>query len=208
MELILIRHGLPERIERADGLPADPALSALGHDQAARAAAWLASEKIDRLYTSPLQRARDTAAPLAAAKGLVAETLDAVAEMDADSDSYIPLDELKRVDYDAWRAQIDGGLTQDVDVPRFLASVRTGLATVARENPGRRVAVACHAGVINAWAADVLGLPEQDDFLFFEPMYTSIHRFFVSREGKRSVGSLNETAHLREDFHHASASRP
>ena len=33
MELLLIRHALPIRIENTDGRPADPPLSALGHLQ-------------------------------------------------------------------------------------------------------------------------------------------------------------------------------
>jgi hypothetical protein len=33
--------------------------------------------------------------------------------------------------------------------------------------------------------------------LFFNPMYTSVNRFHASSEGIRSIGSLNETAHLR-----------
>ena len=41
MELILIRHGLPERVETEDGTPADPPLSEVGHEQARRMANWL-----------------------------------------------------------------------------------------------------------------------------------------------------------------------
>jgi probable phosphoglycerate mutase len=33
--------------------------------------------------------------------------------------------------------------------------------------------------------------------LFFEPDYTSIHRFMCARSGQRNVVSLNERAHLR-----------
>ena len=200
MELILIRHGLPERVERDDGKPADPPLSALGCEQAERVGAWLRRERIDRIYTSPLRRARETAAPLARRLGLPVEPLDAVAEMDAEADQYVPMEELKRLDYARWRQQMDGGLVDDVDVPLFLRTVREGLAGVARDNRGARVAVACHAGVINAWAAHVLALADRENFLFFEPMYTSVNRFFISSGGKQSVGSLNETAHLRDDF--------
>ena len=32
LELILIRHGLPERVETEDGTPADPPLSEVGHE--------------------------------------------------------------------------------------------------------------------------------------------------------------------------------
>ena len=52
----------------------------------------------------------------------------------------------------------------------------------------------CHGGVINTWAAHVLGL---ETTLFFEPVYTSISRFLASASGERSLASLNEAAHLR-----------
>ena len=53
----------------------------------------------------------------------------------------------------------------------------------------------CHGGVINVWTAHVLSMTPR---LFFEPDYTSIHRFMCARSGQRNVVSLNERAHLRE----------
>ena len=52
----------------------------------------------------------------------------------------------------------------------------------------------CHGGVINVWAAHVLKMVPR---LFFDPNYTSIHRFLCARTGERNIVSLNETAHLR-----------
>ena len=73
MELILIRHGLPLRIQREDGAPADPPLSEIGQRQAVAVGAWLAQEKIDFIYASPLRRAYETATPLAQTLGLEVE---------------------------------------------------------------------------------------------------------------------------------------
>src|SRR5207237_10051682 len=69
MELVLVRHAEPVRVEGGD-VPADPHLTPRGREQAARLAAWLAHEPIDHLVTSPLVRARETVAPVAAATGL------------------------------------------------------------------------------------------------------------------------------------------
>ena len=52
-------------------------------------------------------------------------------------------------------------------------------------------------GVINAWASHVLGIEE---LLFFNPYYTSINRFFAASSGERSVATLGETPHLRDDL--------
>lgn len=60
---MLIRHGQPEWVK--DGLNVvDPPLTDLGHEQAARMADVLAREEFDEVLVSPLQRARQTAAPL------------------------------------------------------------------------------------------------------------------------------------------------
>ena len=51
------------------------------------------------------------------------------------------------------------------------------------EHAGQRIAVFCHGGVINVWAAHVLGTPPR---LFFEPGYTSVHRYLCARSGQRT----------------------
>jgi len=63
VEIILVRHALPVRIELETGI-ADPELSLEGHEQSKKMAAYLASENIDAVYASPLRRARETAQPL------------------------------------------------------------------------------------------------------------------------------------------------
>ena len=69
MELLWVRHGEPERIAPGTGVRANPALTARGPEQAQRLAAWLAFEPIDVVVSSPLRRAIETAAPIAASCG-------------------------------------------------------------------------------------------------------------------------------------------
>jgi probable phosphoglycerate mutase len=195
MELLLIRHGLPERIVNDDGTPADPPLSAVGRSQAERVGAWLEAAGIDRIYASPLLRARETAAPLAARRALDVEISHGVREYDADSDYYIPMEELKEQDYDRWKEVVSGGYAPEVDFLSFHHTVVAAVDQIIDANPGRRVAVFCHGGVINAWSAHVLGMKPQ---LFVDVTYTSVNRFFAASSGERSLASLNETAHLRD----------
>ncbi|MEO1063836.1 MAG: histidine phosphatase family protein [Actinomycetota bacterium] len=195
MDLLVIRHALPERVERDDGAPADPPLSTLGHRQARRLAERLTDDGIDRLYVSPMQRARQTAAPFAEASGLTAVVEPDVAEFDRDSDSYVPMEELKATDYEAWAAMVaEGGMPEGADPIAFQRTVVAALERIIAAHRGETVAVVCHGGVINAWGAHVLGL---GDPFFFEPRYTSINRFVCSSRGHRSVHSLNELDHLR-----------
>ncbi|MEZ5407196.1 MAG: histidine phosphatase family protein [Acidimicrobiales bacterium] len=190
MELILVRHARPEHIIDADG-PADPPLTDVGHRQARAVAAWLAAEPLDALYTSPLVRARQTAAPIERLLGLEAVPVHGVREYDAADTSYVPI-EVLRADKDAWRRYVleEAG----IDRTAFGDEVAGALEDLIDRHRGQRIVVVCHGGVINAWAARVLGMVPT---LFFNPDYTSINRFMAASSGERSVVSLNETAHLR-----------
>jgi probable phosphoglycerate mutase len=194
MELLLVRHGLPLRIERDDDEPADPPLSAEGLAQTERLVRWLEPEVIHALYASPMRRARETAEPLARARDLELQLESGLVELDHLSSRYIPMEELKATDYEAWLAAVRGGLYEGIDMEAFRREVAGTLESVASSHRGQRVAVVCHGGVINTWTAHVLGLAPT---LFFDPDYTSVSRFLVASTGECSLVSLNETAHLR-----------
>lgn len=194
MELLLIRHALPQRIENDDGTPADPPLSELGQRQAERLADWLAKERLDALYVSPMRRAVETATPLSQTTGLELRHEPGVVEFDRMSQVYIPLEELKRNEPERWRELVQGGIYAEIDLAEFQRTVIASLEAIVAAHSGQRVAVVCHGGVINTWAARTLGI---DQPLFFDPNYTSINRFLAAGSGERSMSSLNEAAHLR-----------
>jgi len=191
MELIIIRHGRPERIENADGEVADPGLTEVGHDQAAAMAEWMKAERVDEIYVSPMARARQTSAPLEAAFGMEATVVPGVREFDDGESAYIPMEEMK-ADKEAWKAFLAENESKTRD--DFRAEVLSSLKEITASNRGKRVAVVCHGGVINTYAADVLGL---GGAMFFNPHYSSINRFMVASSGERSVVSLNDCGHLR-----------
>ncbi len=188
MELFLIRHALPIRVDEGTNAgPADPALAPLGHRQSRALAEWLAEDRVDAIWSSPMRRALETAAPLADRLSLPVVVDDGLAEFDRDAASYIPLEELKAANDPRW-----------MEVPEqpehFRAVVVEAVERVVSAHPGQRVAIVCHGGVINAYAAHVLGI---EDPLFFLPTYTSVSRVFAASTGQRSIGSLNEAAHVR-----------
>ena len=187
MELILIRHGLPVRSHESS----DPPLAAEGRDQARRVGERLSRESIDVLVSSTMLRAVQTAEPFAALTGHSIGLDAGVVEFDRDAGSYVPMEELKRDDYEAWKRFVARG--RDADIARFQQTVVTALEAVVAGHPGRRVAVFCHGGVINVWTAYVLGMAPR---LFFEPRYASIHRYLCAGTGERNLVSLNDTAHL------------
>lgn len=188
MELLLIRHALPVRIDEGSVHgPADPHLADLGVQQAEALADWLAGERVDALWSSPMRRARETAAPVAERLGLPVRVDPGLAEYDKDSASYIPIEELKAANDPRWN--------QLPERPEeFAAEVVAAIEGIVAAHPGQRVAVVCHGGVVNAYAGHVLGISEP---LFFLPAYTSITRILAASGGTRSVESLNEAGHIR-----------
>jgi probable phosphoglycerate mutase len=194
MDLLLIRHGLPQRLE-GDAAPADPVLAPIGLAQAESLAAWLAKEDLSAIYSSPMQRAVQTAAPLAAMTGLAVTVDDDLAEFDRDLPFYIPMEELLPDDprfhrlVSVWRGS-EGLPAREAFRSRVVGAVER----VVEAHPSQQVAVVCHGGVINAYLTHILGLEE---LIFFEPDYTSISRV---RAGKalRTFLSANETGHLRD----------
>ena len=194
MELILIRHGLPERQQVAEGT-ADPPLSDVGRAQAAAVARSLANEDpANAVYSSVMNRARETAEPYASEINLPITQLDGIVEFDAKESAYIPMEELRAEDPEAWRAFVSGGYNDNIDIHQFHARVVNTLEQVVAKHAGERVAVFCHGGVINVWTAHVLAMTPR---MFFEPKYTSIHRYLCARSGERNLVSLNEASHLR-----------
>ncbi|MCG6912190.1 MAG: histidine phosphatase family protein [Deltaproteobacteria bacterium] len=200
MELILIRHGLPYRVEKKDGTAADPELSPKGIEQAQKLARWLQNQPLDAIYCSPLMRARMTAEPLSDVKGLDISIEPDVAEIDAQASTYIPLEELKKNEPEKWRELLEVGMEAVFDgmqdLKTFRRKIIKRIKQIVADNKGRKVAIVCHGGIINIWAAHILGLEKS---LFFKPDYTSISRFMASGSGVHSLVSLNETGHLHGD---------
>ena len=188
MELVLIRHALPLRIDEGsvDG-PADPSLADVGQQQAVVVADWLAAERIDAIYCSPMRRARETAGPIATRLGLDVTIEEGVAEYDRESPSYIPVEELKAANDPRWKE-----IPEQPD--HFQAVVVEAVERIVAAHPAQRVAIVCHGGVINVYTGHVLGVTEP---MFFLPGYTSISRVLAASSGERSIASLNETGHLR-----------
>ena len=197
MDLLWVRHGEPERIAPGLGVPADPALTPAGREQAQRLADWLAHETIDAVVSSPLRRATETAAPIAAAHGLEIEIVEGLIEYDSKSDHYIPTEELAATKDDRWLAMIEGRWESfGADPPEvFVERVSATVDVLVERFAGRRVVAVCHGGVVNIALGLVLGIGTERP-LWFEPGYSSLHRVKASRSGIKSISSINETAHL------------
>jgi broad specificity phosphatase PhoE len=197
MELVLVRHALPVRVDSTDhGGPADPGLSDLGWQQAVRVIEALAHDTVDAVYSSPAARALETAEPLAAELGLPVQVEPGLAEFDKDHGAYVPVEELRAENDPRWHALVRGELQDSgVDPQQFRRTVVDAVERIVAEYPGRRVVLFSHSGTINAYTGHVAG---QERVLWFAPAYASLTRVGAARDGRRGLVSLNENGHVRD----------
>ncbi|OBF12506.1 histidine phosphatase family protein [Mycobacterium sp. ACS4331] len=192
MQLLLIRHALPNRSEHGQG--ADPELAEQGWEQARRLPDALARFPLTRLVSSPQLRARQTAEPVAAARGLDIEIEPRLAEYDRDMAGYVPIEQLRSERPEDWARMADGHLPAGVDEDEFKARISAAVEDiVASADHDETVAVFSHGGVINVLLHQILGTRRM---LSFPVDYTSITRLLYSRRGLATVVSTNTTEHV------------
>jgi broad specificity phosphatase PhoE len=160
--LILIRHAEPSEADRERWCGrTDVELGDAGHERARQVAAALAHEPVAAVYTSPLVRARDTAAPIGAALGLEPVAVDDLREIDFGDIDGLRFDEwsLRFPELVGWSdtpstAAFPGG-ERIADVRcRVLAAV-SGLR---QRHAGETAILVAHGGPIRVVLADVLRL--------------------------------------------------
>ena len=197
MDLIIVRHGRPERVEDLQHA-ADPGLTDIGLRQADAVAHFLLGEQVDHVVSSPMLRARQTAQPLADALGMDPQIVDDLREIDHEATEYIPTEELKAQGGEAWQAVIDNPelLHGGADIEAFADTVTAAFEQVIADNGGRTVAVFCHGMVTMQFLRRILGY---DDIHALRVDYCGISRVQASTTlPVRSIRSVNETAHLGE----------
>jgi len=194
VDLIIVRHGRPERDVRDEGEAADPSLSLLGRSQAELTAEFLRYESITRIAASTMSRARQTAEPLAAKLSLDIELHDGLCEVDRESNSYVPMEEMTNEDPVVADFLNDPWSLFNGDFEGFRTRVIDGFDKIVRENRGGTVAVFCHGMVMGVYLMTQLGV---DDPFRFNTDYCGIMRVQASTSGVRSIRSVNETGHVR-----------
>ncbi len=157
----LVRHGAYPLLDRALGGRADHDLDARGIAQAARAARVIATRSISQVVSSPVSRAAQTAAPIAAAVGLTVELEPDLAEIDFGSWTGLSFEALG--EQPAWRAWNDFRSTARVPGGESMLAVQArAVAAILRLGaawPEGEVVVVSHADIIKAVLAHVLGAP-------------------------------------------------
>ncbi len=179
------------------GAQADPPLHSEGEVEARRVAERLQHEPIDAIYTSPLTRCRQTAAPLAAATGLEPVVLDELREVYLGDVDGLNLGHLVASD-DRVRAALRDErwdlLPGAEPVEEFGARVRAAIEAIAAAHQDGAVAVFAHGGVIGQVLADAAS---SRPHAFIGADNGSITHLVVIRS-RWIVRSFNDTGHLRD----------
>ena len=201
VELLVVRHGQSEASVEGEDFPlvdghGDPPLSVEGHEQAALLGARLALEPIDAIYVTTLTRTAQTAAPAAAALGLVPVVEADLREVHL-GDWEAGLFRQKVADRDPVALRMFEAQRWDV-IPgaepgdAFAARVRAGFDRIVAAHTDQRVLVVVHGGVIAELFAQVTG---SGPWTFIGADNASISHLVVS-PGRWLVRAFNDTAHL------------
>ncbi|HEY9014349.1 MAG TPA: histidine phosphatase family protein [Gemmatimonadales bacterium] len=160
---LLIRHATCDPVGRAiAGRAPGVHLNATGRSQADRLAERLSSLRLEALYSSPLERALETARPIARSQGLSVETLEGLNEIEFGEWTGKSLEELDPLP--TWRAfngsrstaRIPGG----ENMAEVLSRAREELDRLRQIHPGpaRLVAAVSHGDVLRAILTHALGM--------------------------------------------------
>jgi 2,3-bisphosphoglycerate-dependent phosphoglycerate mutase len=193
VEVALIRHGLPNRIEGV--VKPDPGLTDSGFEQARAVADAMVVLPVRTIATSGLRRARQTAAPTAEKLGLAVDVHEDLAEFDNGADFYIPIEDMIAEGdprLDKWREVMS---QPDMESPLadFRRTATAAVGRVAAESRAFVAAIFCHGGVIGACVEKAVGdvrLP------LTEPHYGSISRIAINSEGQWKLCTYNEIHHI------------
>jgi 2,3-bisphosphoglycerate-dependent phosphoglycerate mutase len=214
----MVRHGEPEWIR--DGLNVvNPPLTDRGRQQADRLAEALRDEHFDEILVSPLDRARQTAAPLLAELGrdeVVAPWLEELRDpgwhgtpAEKAEQAYL---ELRGRPVDRRWDGLDGGESIREFVERirlgaslFLAErgvhrVETDLPVWRIAEPGRRILLVAHAGTNSVVICHLLGLQptpwEWDRFVLKHASISRLEALAVHDAHTFSLTELSDVEHI------------
>jgi broad specificity phosphatase PhoE len=178
-------------------------LSAKGAAQAeALALRLFATTRLEAVYSSPTRRAHETAGAIARAAGLDVRTDERLREvfLGADRlDGVAPADRASavrdRLNLMATVALRDGGWSSLPGVEpaaEVRARMVSAVTDIVERHQGSQIAIVSHAGSINAYVAQMLGVPRD----FFYPIGNTSLNSVRFAEGRPLLLRLNDTAHL------------
>jgi broad specificity phosphatase PhoE len=207
MTLLLIRHaqpaghehGYPQRLSGWHDVP----LSATGRGEAVLLARRLQSEPpVDFIYSSPLQRAAETATTLAERLGLAVAHLPDLKEINCGEVEGQLLEQVQRTYQAHWEANLrqddpDYRWPGGESYREFRARCLAGMAYIAAKHHEGRIAIVTHAGVISQLIGNICGMsPARWDA--FRPGTASV-TILEWRDGSGTLRAFDDRTHVQPD---------
>jgi broad specificity phosphatase PhoE len=197
-KFLLIRHALTDSVgKRLSGRTPGVPLNAEGQAQAQELAVRLTNVAIDAIYTSPLERAVQTAEPLAKARNLTIAESDNFLEIDFGQWTNCTFQELENQpqfrNFNSFRShtRIPGGELMLEAQARIVG----GLQRLSTQYVGQTVAIVSHSDMLKAAVAYYAGIP-LDLFQRLEISPASVSVLEIFEETARIL-VLNDTGALR-----------
>lgn len=201
--ILLIRHGTNDCAQQRllAGRTPGVHLNEEGRAQAESLAQRLSMAQLAAVYSSPLERTKETAAPLAERLGLMVEFLDEVLESDCGRWTGQSLDELSKTA--TWQQaqahpscfRFPGGESMAEIQARMVAAMDVLLA----RHPGQTIAVVSHSDPIRLAIAYYAGIP-LDLFQRLVVAPASVSELEFTQLRSRLV-RLNDCAHCPPNTH-------
>lgn len=202
MRILLLRHAETDwnRERRFQGWR-DVPLSATGREQAESAARLLAATRIDAVWSSPLARARDTAAIIAAPHRLAVQESEAFREMGFGDWEGLTRDEVRERYPDAHRAWAETPHEAAWPGAEPLAAVRgralAGLEALRAAHTGQTICLVSHGITGRLLILEALGLGP-DRLWSFQLSSTGISELEF-RDDWTTLHRMNSLIHLADD---------
>jgi probable phosphoglycerate mutase len=156
--IFFVRHGAHDRLDRfLCGRMPGVTLSETGHAQARSLARRLARESVVAIHTSPLERARQTAAPIGEALGLEPVVDEAINEVDFGDWTGAAFADLRG--RPEWRERGARGAPGGETMAQVQARIAAWVDTQRAEHPNAAVVAVCHGDVVKAGVCLALDLP-------------------------------------------------
>lgn len=201
-EILLVRHGSSvgptvETVQLGPLTISNPPLSPAGELQAEALARHLADTPIHAIFVTPLGRTHQTAAPLAAAKGLEPVVVDELREVflgDFEHDFFKHAAAEHPLIARMYAEERWDVIPNAEPVDEVAARVKAGIEAIVAATPPGTVSVSVsHAGTIADLCRQATGSRR---FAFMAPENASISRLIVDGEGHWRLRSFNDVSHL------------
>jgi broad specificity phosphatase PhoE len=209
-EILLVRHA-QQAIdpEGAVGELLDPPLSEQGDLQARLLGESLSTAHIDAIISSPLRRARQTAAQIARHHELQVNVIDDLREIELFRDvpadqklrDYFGIDLLKAVRHRMLNERSWDVYPYSESSFEFRKRVINAIEATIAKTPTGRIVLVCHGGVINAYVSHIARSPLD---MMFRPAHTSVN-VVLAGDGRRVLSGLNDVTHLKTPEGHVAS---